>query len=155
MKKELLDNHYELNMSDFCRMVYDDWSSVNNAILKNEWDMPLKLESEQSSEDFEIIKKDIDEELATLNRLPVCGGCDRVAVINWFQIDKKHNTNIQVDTNDILQDFINETLGKERANLPTTTLKIYFTEALKKRLRWFELQNESNSEKLLILRHIH
>lgn len=81
-EKELINNHHELNMSDCCRMVYDAWSSVNNAILKNEWDTPLKHENEQSSEDFEIIKKDIDEELGILNRLPVYGGCDRIAVMN-------------------------------------------------------------------------
>jgi hypothetical protein len=98
-------------MWNCCRMIKDAWLYVDNAILKNAWDKFLKHESGRNAEHFEIIKNDIDEAVEILDTLPGCGGCDSVTVLNWFEIDKKYNTDVHIDTNDILNEFLNGALS--------------------------------------------
>ena len=106
-EEELIRNYSHLKIDDCYRMVYNAWLKVENPIIKNAWDKLLKNESQQSLEESEIIKKDIDEALAKLNRLPGCEECDSIAVMNWFETETEHNTDTQDDIQDTLLDFIN------------------------------------------------
>ena len=103
--KEFKRIYSQLNMNDFCRMVYNAWLKVESPIVKNAWDKLLKNKSQQSSERSEIIKKNI--ELGKLNTLPGCGECSSTSVMNCFETDKEHNTGTQDDIQNILLDFIN------------------------------------------------
>ncbi|XP_050476722.1 jerky protein homolog-like [Bombus huntii] len=116
-EEELIHIYSQLNIDDCCRMVHNAWSKIKSPILKNAWDKLLKDESERSSEDPEIIKKDIDEALTKLNKIPGCGGCDSIAVMNWFETDKEHNTDTQDDIQETLLDFINAATNTEANEL--------------------------------------
>ncbi|XP_033314511.1 jerky protein homolog-like [Bombus bifarius] len=104
-EQEVIDNHKQLTLRDCCRIVHDAWSSVNEVILKNAWDILLKNKSERSAEDLETIKKDVDETVALLHRLPGCEGCNRKGVVSWFQIDETDDTVMTICTDEVLQDF--------------------------------------------------
>ncbi|XP_043592561.1 jerky protein homolog-like [Bombus pyrosoma] len=108
---ELIINHDKLKFRDCCRIMRDAWLNVYNAILKNAWNKLLKHESEESAEDLQIIERDIDEILQLLQKLPGCEGCDRASVISWFEIDKRHDIDKQVNIADILIDFIKENMA--------------------------------------------
>ena len=115
-EEELIHIYFHLKMDNYCNMVRNAWSKVKNPILKNAWDKLLKDESEQSPEDFEIIKRDTNEALEKLNRLPGCRACDSITVMEWFETDKKHN-DMQVDINNTLIDFLNVAMDREANKL--------------------------------------
>ena len=103
----LVYSYYQLEIDGCCYMAHNAWTNVKSPILENAWDKLLKDESEQSPEDSEIIKQDINEALEKLNILPGCGKSDSIAIMNWFEADKKQDTDVQIDISNTLIDFIN------------------------------------------------
>ena len=105
-EKQIAYTYSNFQIDSCCCMVHTAWVNVNNSIIKKAWDKLLDNESEQSSQDSEIIKKDINDVLEKLKRMPGCEGCDSISVMNWFETEKKNNINQQVDINNALLDFI-------------------------------------------------
>ncbi|XP_033180362.1 uncharacterized protein LOC117152488 [Bombus impatiens] len=103
-------------MWDCCRMASHAWTNVSTSILKNAWDNLLKDEGGQSLEELEI-RQDIDKALEELSKIPECEGCDSIAVMNWFETNKKYAAPPD-DLNTALTQFINTTMDTE-ANKPT------------------------------------
>ncbi|XP_050476721.1 jerky protein homolog [Bombus huntii] len=85
----MVNNQCNLNLWDCCRMASHAWTNVSTSILKNAWDNLLKDESGQSLEEPEI-RQDIYQALEELSKIPGCGGCDSIDVMNWFETNKKY-----------------------------------------------------------------
>ncbi|XP_060819668.1 tigger transposable element-derived protein 2-like [Bombus pascuorum] len=111
-ENKVIHLHEELNIWDFCRIVHAAWSYVDDAIMINTWKFLLKDEIKRSVENLEIIKKDVDETVALLQTLPRCKGCNRIDVINWFQIDDRNDILRTICTDEVLHDFRNNTLDE-------------------------------------------
>ncbi|XP_012248164.1 jerky protein homolog-like, partial [Bombus impatiens] len=99
-KEAVVNDHYDLNMWDCCRMASHAWTNVSTSILKNAWDNLLKDEGGQSLEELEI-RQDIDKALEELSKIPGCERCDSIAVMNWFDTNKKYAAPL-VDVNSAL-----------------------------------------------------
>jgi hypothetical protein len=116
--EELIDNHKKLTMWDCCRIIHDAWSSVDDEILKNVWDM-LDGSMDESMSAFcsDLLKKDVDEALALLHRLPGCEESDEDGVSKWFLIETISDILMTICSYEVFRDFKNNTL--EQVNTGT------------------------------------
>ncbi|XP_033299463.1 jerky protein homolog-like [Bombus bifarius] len=109
---EIVRNYDKLKFRDYCRIMRDAWLDVNKVILQNAWNKLLRRGNDRSTENIEIIERDMDETLQLLQELPGCEGCDRASVICWFESDKR-DVDKEMGTTDILADFLQENIGNE------------------------------------------
>jgi hypothetical protein len=107
----LIHMHEKLDMWDCCRIVHTAWGYVDHDILKNAWDSLLKRSINWSAQYCLKLKYDADKTVELLNRLPGCEQCDEAAVLNWFECDEVSEIMIKICTNEVIEDFKNESMN--------------------------------------------